>query len=203
MTVEHVAAVSQLERQVFSRPWPESAYWHELEVNPHASYFVLAPRQASHTRPSAGRWWRRLLSFAGPAKREWAEVLGYAGLWMNCAEAHISTIAVAPELRGRGLGELLLATLIDHALSLGACIVTLEVRVSNVVAGALYAKYGFTRVGRRKAYYADNREDAWIMSTPELTDPAWRSVFERNIRALAKRGWAADHVRATSLRQRE
>ena len=52
---------------------------------------------------------------------------------------------------------------------------TLEVRVSNAGAQGLYAKYGFTREGVRKRYYSDNGEDAYIMWSPQLADPAMSS----------------------------
>ena len=93
-------------------------------------------------------------------------MLGYAGLWLLIDEAHISTIAVAPEWRGRGLGELLLASLLERAISIGADVATLEVRASNLVAQNLYRKYRFTVVGVRKGYYTDNFEDALVMTTP-------------------------------------
>ncbi len=85
-------------------------------------------------------------------------------------EAHISTIAVHQKWRGRGLGEMVLVGLIDAAILRGAMEVTLEVRASNVVAQNLYRKYAFAQVGRRKAYYHDNREDALIMTTPKVDE---------------------------------
>ncbi|MCX7623559.1 MAG: GNAT family N-acetyltransferase [Thermomicrobium sp.] len=83
-------------------------------------------------------------------------------------------MAVAPEHRRLGLGEVLFLTLISEAIRRGAEFVTLEVRVSNMAAQALYAKYGFTRRGVRPRYYSDNQEDAYIMTSPPLRDPAYR-----------------------------
>ena len=80
-----------------------------------------------------------------------------------------------PEQRGRSLGELLFLSLLDEAIRRQARWVTLEVRVSNASAQALYEKYGFTRQGVRKRYYSDNGEDAYIMWSPQLTDPAMTS----------------------------
>ena len=77
-------------------------------------------------------------------------ILGYGGFWLMHDEAHISTLAVRAESRRRGLGELMLVVLIKEAHRLRAFRVTLEVRVSNAAAQALYAKYGFEQVGRRK-----------------------------------------------------
>jgi ribosomal-protein-alanine N-acetyltransferase len=53
-------------------------------------------------------------------------------------------------------------------MELGAERATLEVRVSNRVAQELYSKYGFEIVSRRKGYYSDNNEDAYIMTTPSF-----------------------------------
>jgi len=78
-------------------------------------------------------------------------------------EAHISTIAVHPEWRGKGLGELLLLTALEEALGLQVNLVTLEVRTSNRVAQRLYYKYGFQSTGTHRGYYRDG-EDAWLMA---------------------------------------
>jgi ribosomal-protein-alanine N-acetyltransferase len=164
MLVGDLRQVMAIERTAFSSPWPASAYHHELTQNDLSTYLVLRQREV---RPKPGL--RRLvggrlgLAPDGP-------LLGYGGLWMIVDEAHISTLAVHPEWRGRGLGELLLVALIDAAALRGARVATLEVRVSNGVAQALYRKHAFAQVGRRKGYYTDNREDALIMTTPRLDE---------------------------------
>ena len=81
------------------------------------------------------------------------DILGYGGLWKIEGEAHISTIAIHPANRGLGYGEILLAGMFGKALQLNAEFIVLEVRVSNSVAQALYKKYGFNRVARKKNYY--------------------------------------------------
>ncbi len=91
-------------------------------------------------------------------------------------EGHVTTIATHPDARGRGLGELLLASLIDIGTEVGARWMTLEVRVSNEPAKALYHKYGFRIVSTRPRYYSDNNEDAYIMWTDEITQ-AYRQQF--------------------------
>jgi ribosomal-protein-alanine N-acetyltransferase len=55
---------------------------------------------------------------------------------------------------------------------------TLEVRVSNDSAQALYRKYGFERQGLRRRYYSDNGEDAYIMWSPNVRDPEYARRFE-------------------------
>ena len=94
-------------------------------------------------------------------------VLGYVGAWLLVDEIHVSTIAVAPRWRRKGLAQLLLAELLKRGIALGARRATLEVRVSNIAAQKLYQKCGFRIVSKQKRYYADN-EDAFIMATPLL-----------------------------------
>ncbi len=102
-------------------------------------------------------------------------------------EAHISTLASHPDWRGQGVGELLLLAMIDRAAEIGGEVVTLEVRVTNNVAQALYQKYGFQVAGRRKGYYSDNGEDALIMSTPRVTAAAFNHRLQEQKGALFKR----------------
>ena len=64
---------------------------------------------------------------------------------------------------------------------------TLEVRVSNESAQALYHKYGFTRQGVRRRYYSDNGEDAHIMTTEDVDTPRFQQVLAANRRALRER----------------
>ena len=71
----------------------------------------------------------------------------------------------------------MLASLIDRATELGAHMVTLEVRVSNEKAQALYRKFGMKVTGKRKRYYSDNGEDAFIMSTPTLTSAEYQRLM--------------------------
>jgi ribosomal-protein-alanine N-acetyltransferase len=102
-------------------------------------------------------------------------------------EAHISTIAVQPGWRQRGIGELLLVAMLDRATELEADIATLEVRVSNGTAQNLYRKYGFRRVGLKRHYYRDRDEDALTMSTERLTSATFQSHFQQLKRALWER----------------
>jgi len=91
------------------------------------------------------------------------KVVGYGGMWIVLDEAHITNVAVHPELRGRGVGRALMMELLSRAVVLGAPGITLEVRVSNQVARNLYKSLGFVEKGMRRKYYSDNNEDAIIM----------------------------------------
>lgn len=114
-------------------------------------------------------------------------ICGYVGFWVMADEAHITTIAVSEELQRRGIGELLLLTVFNRARELYANVVTLEVRVSNTGAQNLYLKYGFKQVGVRKAYYTDNREDAYIMTTGDITSSECHSQMRELYKSLVSR----------------
>jgi ribosomal-protein-alanine N-acetyltransferase len=91
-----------------------------------------------------------------------SECLGFAEMRCVAGEAQIYNIAVAPEARGRGVGEALFRDLIDKAEARGCDTVNLEVRAGNEAALGLYEKLGFREVGRRSKYY-DGKEDAILM----------------------------------------
>lgn len=136
MGSQHLDGVLAIERSSFPTPWSRASFLNELYTNNYAFYYVCL--------------WEN-------------KVVGYAGMWIILDEAHITNIAVHPDFRRCGIGELLLDTLIKEAVKLGAERMTLEVRISNIPAQRLYEKKGFVRSGIRKGYYTDNREDAIIM----------------------------------------
>ena len=168
MRWEDVPAVMTIERESFPLPWSNYTYRHELTENTHSHYIVVRPR---HTSASKRAWWRQFLWPASPV------LVGYGGFWLVVDEAHISTLAVAPQWRGHGLGELLLAAMIEQAIGMKAVMVTLEVRVSNTVAQKLYTKYGFVITGTRPRYYRDNDEDAHIMTVEAAASDEYRRRF--------------------------
>lgn len=179
MRLGDLPTVSYIERQVFATPWSIQAYRQEVLYHEAATYLVL--RHVG--RPEAG---------APPLRRPWGTrqdptLLGYGGVWMVLEEAHISTLAVRPDWRGRGLGELLLAGLLESSLNQGAATVTLEVRRSNRAAQHLYAKYGFAEAGVRRRYYPDNQEDALIMTTPPIQSDDYGALFQARVDALLAR----------------
>jgi ribosomal-protein-alanine N-acetyltransferase len=193
MTLADLSRVVEIERLSYSTPWPPSAYRKELQENPTAYYIVardtlLAPAAPSSSSPS----WRHFppwpLSRGGSSSpAALAAIVGFAGLWLMIDEAHVTTIAVHPEHRHRGVGERMLAALVDHAYDIGSRVVSLEVRVSNTVAQALYRKYGFREAGIRRRYYSDNDEDALIMWTDPIQSPDFRERFVRLRAELERR----------------
>lgn len=90
-------------------------------------------------------------------------VLGYAVAWFVSDESEIANLAVAPEVRHRRIGVMLLDGILEAAASFGARTVFLEVRESNVAAQKLYGTRGFEVAGRRRRYYRKPEEDALIM----------------------------------------
>lgn len=146
MLLQDLDAVLQVEHRSFTAPWSRQAFLGEIVENRLARYIVAE---------LDGR------------------VIGYAGLWMIMDEGHVTNIAVDPDYRGLKLGEKLLRTLMSMCVASGGRKMTLEVRVTNTVAQNLYRKYGFERVGIRKGYYTDNKEDAMIMwvDLPPLSPP--------------------------------
>jgi ribosomal-protein-alanine N-acetyltransferase len=114
-------------------------------------------------------------------------IAGFVGTWFMVDEAHIVSVGVRSDFRGRGIGELLMLGAIEQAMKQGARSMTLEVRVSNHVARNLYVKYGFTERGIRKGYYTDNREDALIMTTDPIDEPGYIENFQKLVHAHSER----------------
>jgi ribosomal-protein-alanine N-acetyltransferase len=152
MSIDDLADVQAIERASFSTPWPAHAYRQELESNRLAHYVVAV--------------------LAGA-------IVGYAGIWLMVDEAHVTTFAVHPRYRRRGIGERLLLALLDLSLARHAREATLEVRLTNMPARRLYEKYGFRPVGIRPRYYSDNQEDALIMTTDPLDAAAMQQRVAR------------------------
>jgi len=194
MGKEDVSQVTEIDREAFPTQWPPPNYQHELK-NRLAHYIVACDKEKPANKPegevhsetgSTGlvsriKGWFQHRSFNDelpPTSRHC--IIGFAGFWVMADEAHITTIAVREAYRQQGIGELLLMTVIDLAREIKARLVTLEVRASNTMAQDLYAKYGFTKVGVRRNYYIDDREDGIIMSTQDIN----LETFQANLNEL-------------------
>lgn len=141
MNVGHVPQIAALEKRCFTDPWSEASVASELE-NPLGLWLV--------------------------EERE-GVVAGYIGSQSVPPEADVMNVAVAPEFRRQGIASALLSALAARLAVQGIRSLTLEVRVSNVAARALYAAFGFAEIGRRKNYYLEPKEDALILRK-ELSD---------------------------------
>ena len=212
MRVEHIPAVSAIEKLSFPQPWPQNAYRREIQENRMAHY-IVARRLGDATssggpprdeqRPGApaqadllGRL-KGLLRPTDPPRspqleEELRSIVGYAGIWVMTDEAHVTTIASHPDMRGSGIGEFLLVALIHRGIEVGARWMTLEVRASNAVAQNLYRKYTFKEMGVRRRYYSDNGEDALVMWTDALDSDSFEMTVAENERKLAERLGAAE-----------
>lgn len=141
MNVGHVPQIAALEKRCFTDPWSEASVASELE-NPLGLWLV--------------------------EERE-GVVAGYIGSQSVPPEADVMNVAVAPEFRRQGIASALLSALAARLAVQGIRSLTLEVRVSNAAARALYAAFGFAEIGRRKNYYLEPKEDALILRK-ELSD---------------------------------
>lgn len=136
MTPADLEAVDEIERHSFKSPWPAQVFLEELS-----------------------RDWARV-----DVARERGRVVGFVDYWLVHDEVHLLAIATHPDARRRGIGQRLLDHLLALARARAAALVTLEVRRSNVPAIALYERAGFVTVGVRPRYYAEDSEDALVMT---------------------------------------
>jgi len=135
MTATDLDTALEIERS-FSAPWSREMFLQEL-ANPGVSANLVAEVDGA--------------------------VRGYALWWYVADEVHIVNVAVHSAARRRGIGRALLHAIFAAGRDRGMTIATLEVRFHNEAAIALYESLGFQRVAIRKAYYADNGEDAFVM----------------------------------------
>ena len=135
MNESHVAQVAELEKICFSDPWSEKSVASELS-NPLSCWLVA---------------------------EEDGLVAGYVGSQTVIDESDMMNVAVHPVHRRKGIAEALVKELIEALKKRESHCLTLEVRASNDQAKALYEKLGFVRVGLRKNYYRNPKEDALIL----------------------------------------
>ena len=159
MRESDIPTVMSIERLSFPTPWPEAAYYYELRFGANARFLVL---QRQQEEPAQLPWYDRLRG----RQPDPPALIGYVGVRLRDAAAHISTIAVHPDWRGQGVGKLILLISLEEASRHGAQRVTLEVRASNTVAQKLYAQVGFTQIGVRPAYYQDGEDGLTMLLEP-------------------------------------
>jgi ribosomal-protein-alanine N-acetyltransferase len=182
--------VSAMEREAFPTLWPPTTYRRELK-NRMAEYSVCVRDDEFVTiQPAPGK--KGLLGLFGRRNKPQQSVerqllVGFVGVWYMAGEAHIVSVAVREAYKRKGLGELLVIGAIEMAMRRDCQVVTLEARVSNDPAIALYRKYGFNEVGLRRRYYSDNGEDAIIMTTDKLTSPEYEKLLDDRSDAFDER----------------
>lgn len=136
-TSADIDSIMEIERASFSSPWPVSAIAEEIER----------------------RGWSRVAVATSDRM-----VLGFIVYWVVDRELHLLNLATRPAWRRRGVARSMIEHMLAEAHRLELWQVVLEVRESNDAALNLYENFGFTRIGRRSRYYADNGEDAIVMS---------------------------------------
>ena len=143
MAESDIDQVHAIEKACFSVPWSRESFVLEVTENACARYLVL---------------------------REDGQAVAFGGMWFVLDEGHITNIAVRPDRRRMGYGEMVTRAMIQLAADSGMASLTLECRRSNLAAQKMYRKLGFVNVGYRKGYYADNNEDALIMLNEHLPE---------------------------------
>lgn len=152
MLPEDLNEVLRLDHRCFHSPWTRTAFAAELANR--AAYYLKA--SIEH------------------------QIVGFGGEWILLGEAHITTLAVAPEWRRQKIGEQLLIALLEEAIRRKAFLATLEVRESNLIAQNLYRKYGFQPRTIRRNYYTDNGENAIVMWAEAIDTPAYLAMLQAN-----------------------
>jgi ribosomal-protein-alanine N-acetyltransferase len=146
----HLRSVLRIEQQVYPRPWSLGVFMGEL--GQHGSRHYVGAR-------AQGR------------------LVGYAGLMFGYDEAHVTNIAVDPAWQRHHVGTRLLVNLFHAALRRPSRDITLEVRVSNTGAQAMYRRFGFETEGLRRNYYAETGEDALVMWARDIAHPARLAIL--------------------------
>lgn len=147
MRRKHLRQVLRIEEACYPRPWTAALFLSELAQRTTRRYTVAS---------------------VGPL------VVGYAGLMLVVDEGHVTNVAVDPAWWGRGVAGWLLLDLARAAPSQGARHLTLEVRVGNDRAQALYRRFGFAPAGIRRGYYPETGEDAIVMWATDIDTPAYQ-----------------------------
>jgi len=142
----HLREVHAIDEKVYPRPW-SLALWRQEIAMLDSRHYIIAE--------SGGR------------------VVGHAGIMYVLNEGHVTTVAVDPQWQGRKIATRLVSTLCQHARTRKTNALTLEVRVGNERAIALYRRFGFAPAGVRKNYYAEINEDALVMWAHDIDQPAY------------------------------
>jgi len=152
MRRRHLRSVLRIEAQVYPRPWSLALFMSELGLRTTRVYTVA---------------------------RVDGSVVGYAGLMLTGDDAHVTTIAVDPAWHRHKIGTRLLLHLAREGIRRGARSLTLEVRLSNHGAQALYWQFGFRPMGKRKGYYVETNEDALVMWADDVDTAEYRARLDR------------------------
>ena len=135
MEEKDIDFVLVLEQLLYPTPWGRKMFEQEVSSNPYAHFFVAEVN---------------------------GNIIGYYGFWLVMDEVMLNKVSVIPPLQRKGIASLLMQDFFDRIAKANWQTISLEVRVSNHAAQALYHKFGFQIAGTRKQYYSD-LEDAYTM----------------------------------------
>ena len=139
LVLDDLERIDEIERRSYPTPWSRSMFAGEL------------------SKPTS------ICFGAFEADADEGALVGYLIVSRYVDAWHVMNVAVDPANRGRGIATMLLQRLFELTADDARRGYTLEVRVSNATAIALYERLGFEARGLRRGYYTDNREDALIM----------------------------------------
>lgn len=163
-TAENIEEILVLDCLCFMGIWKRKAYLREIE-SPNSSLLLL--------------W---LAEAPSPPK-----AIGIGCLWSIVEEAHITLLGIDPQYHRQGLGMLLLYSLLQDARKRNLERATLEVKVTNNPALDLYEKFGFEVVGKRKNYYTQTGEDAFILWLNCLNKPEFKRQLDNWFEVICDR----------------
>lgn len=157
MKAEDIPAVAELERECFAEPWSENAIAESLSDSNYV-FFVVTKSQLPNSQSSDELDLDQIKE-----KSDSEQVVGYVGAYLTVDELSITNVAVFSSHRRCGVADGLMRALDLFATKRNLYGITLEVRVSNDAAIALYEKNGYEKSGIRKGFYSKPKEDALIM----------------------------------------
>jgi ribosomal-protein-alanine N-acetyltransferase len=138
MTFRDLPEVLAIERRSFPNPWPETTFRGEIQNEGISSPLVAV-------------------------EVETGRVIGYMIYWKVVDEVQVNNVAVHPDYRRRGAAAAMLGEVIEKLRAQDVRTISLEVRISNRAARALYEKLGFETWGIRKGYYSNPDEDGLVL----------------------------------------
>ncbi len=179
LTSDQIPAALELDHRALGGLWKWDGYQREIE-SPNSDLLVL--RQKAEGRGQKEEGDSSLIlghSSHSPLPTPHSPLLALGCSWAIVEEAHITLLAVDPDYQQQGLGQAMLYALLAAAYQRQLERATLEVRVSNQAALALYTKFGFREAGRRKRYYQDTGEDALVLWRGGLRHPHFSQELQQ------------------------
>lgn len=205
LTAEQLTAAVELDHLCFGGLWTKSGYERELD-SPNSQLLILEAHQRNaecrmqnvegrgqevegspHEKISPPGTNINVSASLRPCVPTSPPLIGLGCFWSILEEAHITILAVHPDWRRQGLGQLLLYALLKDATRRQLERATLEVKPSNQAALSLYRKFGFLEAGRRRSYYQDTGEDALILWRSGLQTAEFREILTNFYQQLQPR----------------